>query len=112
MQWSTYFKNSEKNQFSAVVRKLPDYQKFEPGFCFPLILPSGIFQSYLYRRLSDSSHYCNLCNSCAIFACFDYLLPFFFPVLHIHVKIQTQESEVDFLANPLPLAVLISESMI
>ena len=35
MQWSVCLEILEKIRFSAVVRKLPDYQNFEPGFYIP-----------------------------------------------------------------------------
>ena len=43
MQWSVCFKNSKKIRFSAVLLKLPDYQKFAPGFYIPIILQSASF---------------------------------------------------------------------
>ena len=43
MQWSVCLEILEKIRFSAVVRKLPDYQNFEPGFYIPIILQSASF---------------------------------------------------------------------
>ena len=50
-----FFENRQKIRFSAVVRKLPDYQNIESDFSIPLILPLRFFQIRFYRCLYNSS---------------------------------------------------------